>query len=535
MRLIHTTSLELKEFFGSQLPPYAILSHTWSKDEVSYQEYLQLVPNHTFDPRLKKILDCCALARKARLEWVWIDTCCIDKASSAELSEAINSMFTWYERSTVCLAFLSDVSEDSDVVEFSRSRWFKRGWTLQELIAPRVVRFFDAHAVEIGTKESLADGIAAITKIPVDYLNRTRRVQYASVAQRMSWAAARETTRVEDIAYCLLGLFDVNMPLLYGEGSKAFQRLLAAIISQSDDETVFVWLSDRDGDERGMLAESPSEFAHTGHIRPIHFERKREPAALTSRGLEIRHAPTHPLAFTFDIICEILLGRSLLPASMTISLRLDCELTDQQGRDHWVGIVLRRNEGTGVWYRQDASRLFCMRQNAYFRKTYPAPGPTKRIYVDAPKDDFIFPYSRRDHSLIETDAYVKYTRSAPISLLWQMADTVSGASHIWLVCALHQIFGLRAPSSILSWAYLTGDWILQGQPSSYVLTVLILGLCGFNFDQHTYDSFNIFMALFGLVPIVSLQLFFDMGSWTEMRTSPRTSWHRSSRRCFGPA
>jgi hypothetical protein len=172
------------------------------------------------------------------------DTCCIDKSSSAELSEAINSMYAWYQRGVVCYAYLSDVQlwstyqpEDADgawvaenpeaVLQVMKSRWWTRGWTLQELIAPPSVVFYAATSQgwsKIGTKGSLIDLVAARTGIRDDIL-RGLDVKKCSVAQRMSWASQRETTRTEDLAYCLLGIFGVNMPLLYGEGSKAFLRL----------------------------------------------------------------------------------------------------------------------------------------------------------------------------------------------------------------------------------------------------------------------------------------------------------------------
>lgn len=134
MRLLNSTTLELAEFMGDDVPPYAILSHTWGKDEVTLRD-IQDPTKRKDDSRFAKIRACCKQAAEVdKLDWVWIDTCCIDKTSSAELSEAINSMFVWYKEASVCYAYLSDVPPLDpflDVAEFSRSRWFTRGWTLQ--------------------------------------------------------------------------------------------------------------------------------------------------------------------------------------------------------------------------------------------------------------------------------------------------------------------------------------------------------------------------------------------------------------------
>ena len=239
MRLLHTSSLELKEFYGS-IPPYAILSHTWESEEVSYQDLPQEYAREK--KGYLKIRSCCDQAANDGFEYVWIDTCCIDKSSSAELSEAINSMFLWYQNATVCYAFLADVPEHDNLTSkgsaFGKSKWFTRGWTLQELLAPSDLVFFDQSWTDIGTKTSLRNEISEITHIDPETLlgeDFTR----CSIATRMSWASHRITTREEDIEYCLLGLFGVNMPTLYGEGKAAFTRLQHNIIQLSTDHTIF--------------------------------------------------------------------------------------------------------------------------------------------------------------------------------------------------------------------------------------------------------------------------------------------------------
>ncbi|KAB5584766.1 heterokaryon incompatibility protein-domain-containing protein [Coniochaeta sp. 2T2.1] len=237
MRLIKTTTLELEEFPGL-VPSYAILSHTWGKEEPH-------TPMGFF-----KILHASLRARSDDLSYLWVDTCCIDKTSSAELSEAINSMYGWYRNSTVCYAYLSDVPPLSPsgaaphVISsspFRRSRWFKRGWTLQELLAPKNLTFFSSDWSEISTKQLVAPLLQEITGIHATYLLRTKHITSASVAERMSWVSDRTTTRPEDVAYCLLGVFDVHMPLIYGEGARAFVRLQEEIIKISEDHSIFAW------------------------------------------------------------------------------------------------------------------------------------------------------------------------------------------------------------------------------------------------------------------------------------------------------
>ena len=226
MRLLNTYTLKLREFAAKKAPLYAILSHTWEEEEVTFQD-IQHLPTARKRKGFDKVQKCCEQAIRDGFGWVWIDTCCIDKSSSTELSEAINSMFQWYKNSTVCYAYLTDVKyqfPDIDEFEFKNCRWFTRGWTLQELIAPLTIEFYASDWSEIGTKLTLEDWIASRTGIPPHIL-LSDSPSSCTVAQRMSWASDRVTTRVEDMAYCLLGIFNVNIPLLYGEGDRAFIRL----------------------------------------------------------------------------------------------------------------------------------------------------------------------------------------------------------------------------------------------------------------------------------------------------------------------
>ncbi|KIE04031.1 Heterokaryon incompatibility, partial [Metarhizium majus ARSEF 297] len=249
MRLLNVDSLELKYFVGEPghgVPGYAILSHVWGDDEISFQEMTENVHPSTPVSRkgLQKILGFCNKAKSDGHSWVWIDTCCIDKSSSAELFEAINSTFNWYRNAAACYAYLFDVTSDEDPAgpqsAFRSSKWFTRGWTLQELLAPFEVAFLAMDWRELGAKSDLAPIIAEITRIDQQVLS-TCVWDDVSIAAIMAWAANRRTTRVEDEAYCLMGLFDVNMPLIYGEGRNAFYRLQLEIIKSSDDQSIFAF------------------------------------------------------------------------------------------------------------------------------------------------------------------------------------------------------------------------------------------------------------------------------------------------------
>ena len=279
MRLLKTDTFELAEFVGEGIPKYAILSHTWEGKEVSFHDIQQpnaltyLKTDKTPTPAWAKIKHACRLAQEDKFEFIWIDTCCIDKSSSAELQEAINSMFAWYRKSAICYAFLSDIKRigfyiwQHPSIDITGSRWFTRGWTLQELLAPDFLYFYDASWNKLGSRNGFAESISKATRIPIICLAgpeygqcdmyqakdgtfirtpKTRKriedeLQKATVVARMSWAANRQTTRVEDEAYCLLGLFDINMPMLYGEGNKAFMRLQHEIMKTSDDATILAW------------------------------------------------------------------------------------------------------------------------------------------------------------------------------------------------------------------------------------------------------------------------------------------------------
>ena len=332
MRLINTSTMEMEEFIGDVHDVYAIISHTWGEEEVSSHQYS--TPKARSMAGYRKIKQSCALAASSRLPYLWIDTCCIDKSSSAELSEAINSMYKWYRDATVCYVYLSDMKRcevdyfllPKDGIDHSKNfqmlqacRWFTRGWTLQELLAPQDVEFYDQDWALIGTKKTMWALLSRITGIRPEHLWNS---QGASVAQKMSWAANRQTTRTEDTAYSLLGLFNVNMPLLYGEGEKAFKRLQHEILQSTSDESIFAWLDGRVWTS-GLLAESPANFAKSGDVVPVN-QFYRKPYTMTNQGfqIELRYSITeNELAGTFEtpLRCtkESMLGQSIISLHMT--------------------------------------------------------------------------------------------------------------------------------------------------------------------------------------------------------------------------
>ncbi|RDH36245.1 CMGC protein kinase [Aspergillus welwitschiae] len=248
MRLINVNTLKLEEFYGD-VPRYAILSHTWGADheELSFRDITENTIKRESLPF--KIAKCCEQAEKDGLQYAWVDTCCIDKTNSVELGAAINSMFRWYHKAAVCYAYLVDVTE---------------------LLAPDNLRFFDSKWHDLGTKANRSNIIDQKMGIPRRFLQGTA-LSEASVAQRMSWASRRETKREEDIAYCLLGIFDVTMPMIYGEGAdRAFTRLQREIMRNSRDESILAWgisspehyLSNSENKSlsAGVLAASPANF-----------------------------------------------------------------------------------------------------------------------------------------------------------------------------------------------------------------------------------------------------------------------------------
>ena len=236
----------LTKFFFDDVPKYAILSHRWEADpeeEVTFRD----LKDHTGKSKAgyNKIRFCGEQARRDGLPYFWVDTCCIDQTNSAELQETINSMFRWYRRADKCYVYLSDVSSPgfdtnnqlsrlSFESAFRASTWFTRGWTLQELIAPRSVEFFSQEGNRLGDKKTLVRQVHDITGIAVSALQGASLSQFG-VDERMSWAKNRQTKREEDVAYSQLGIFDVFMPLIYGEGRDSALNRLKREINNSNN------------------------------------------------------------------------------------------------------------------------------------------------------------------------------------------------------------------------------------------------------------------------------------------------------------
>ncbi|KIK69181.1 hypothetical protein GYMLUDRAFT_188725, partial [Collybiopsis luxurians FD-317 M1] len=274
IRLISTLNFECQDFKNDP-PRYAILSHTWDEKEKSSPE---LFGAAAFDLNIlpaqragyHKVKASCEQARELGFSYIWIDLWCIDRTSISGLSSGLNEMFRYYQDSSLCLVYLNDIGIDPvnkfNGFQLAKCKWFTRGWTLLELLAPSSVIFYDCSWEKIGTKISLGNIIATITGIPFDALSNKCSLEKFSIAQRMSWAAHRETTLDEDMAYCLMGIFGVNMPIIYGEGGQeAFMRLQAKIIQQSNDQTIFAWTAEPNL-AKGLLAATPKAFQNSGDI-----------------------------------------------------------------------------------------------------------------------------------------------------------------------------------------------------------------------------------------------------------------------------
>lgn len=297
IRLLNAKSHELPddaELKRQQGCPYVIISHVWQKTEVTYEDmpHFKTISASQSAPKFpsaSKIIGACNAVLdhyKGRVTHLWLDTVCIDKKNLTEFSTAINSMWQWYKQAEACFAYLEDLPSPG-VDTLTESKWFMRGWTLQELVAPKNVIFFDKGWNVKGDKEDLQQVLTARTKIDVDFLLHRQNLSRASISQRMSWFAGRGTTVPEDTAYCLLGLFGVHMPLLYGEGKeRAFRRLQEEIMRYSDDHSLFAWKSALPL-RLGLLAESPDFFQDTGHFAHKPSRQNNRPFQVTNKGISI--------------------------------------------------------------------------------------------------------------------------------------------------------------------------------------------------------------------------------------------------------
>lgn len=253
MRLFNVWTRTFEQFYAD-IPEYAIASHRWAvATETSYQDVQE--QRNTHKEGYKKLEGFVEYVKThiPDVQWLWIDTCCIDQKNNAELSEAINSMFRWYQKAVICLAYLGDVRSSKDEDEFRRSEWFTRGWTLQELIAPQTVIFLTKDWQVVGHKgvgtghgsrASLSMGrcltplVARIAGIPEAVLNDPRQIEAFSKEERLKWVHSRSTTREEDMTYCLVGIFDAAIGANYGEGAQRARRRLLKEIGLMDADPV---------------------------------------------------------------------------------------------------------------------------------------------------------------------------------------------------------------------------------------------------------------------------------------------------------
>jgi hypothetical protein len=313
MRLLERSDageFSLTDYFMNQdkIPPYAILSHTWVAGEEVVLEELR---NGTGKGKsgYHKIRLCGEQAKRDGLQYFWVDTCCIDKTNSVELQEAINTMFRWYQQAEVCYVYLSDVhlevNDDLGKLILRESIWFKRGWTLQELLAPYKVMFYDSNWRPIGDKESCCPIISSITGIGVNCILNPSEIRREMYFTRISWVEDRQTTRAEDIAYCLMGILDVHMPLLYGEGEfKAFKRLQHELVKRTSSSSLLAWgisfnncistgpdlwsIFPRSINRQDILAQSPKHFSHQLVLESVATLRDRSKAWVhTNRGIKV--------------------------------------------------------------------------------------------------------------------------------------------------------------------------------------------------------------------------------------------------------
>lgn len=312
MWLINTHTEKIQFVADPELHQYAILSHTWRREgEPTFQDYrspaISSPPSSSArragshngrvvkDARFSKVRETCRLARARNIPYAWVDNVCIDKSSSAELTEAINSMFRWYKNAAVCFAYLADlpVGPKKDLQSSMRlCHWFTRGWTLQELVASKTVEFYDETWNLRGDKLELCELLSDITRIDEDVLRDSSLLRNIPVARRISWASRRQCTRIEDVAYSLFGLFDIHMPLIYGEGDKAFMRLQEAIAQDTTDLSLFAWTSLDNNYKRqnyhGLFARSPMDFMNCDKLlRILSPVTLTEEYAITNKGIRL--------------------------------------------------------------------------------------------------------------------------------------------------------------------------------------------------------------------------------------------------------
>jgi hypothetical protein len=502
MRLLSTKTLELERFADQAVPPYAILSHTHGEGEVTIND-IGSEPTEKNAKGWEKVLGCVNKARQEGFDYVWIDTCCIDGSSSADVSEAINSMFRWYQTADVCYAYLSDVpfagpetssisslaSTSSVNNSFFSARWFSRGWTLQELLAPSEVVFFSTEWKEIGTRDSLCEILNQITRIDTRALRTPGAWREYSLAQRMSWASRRKTLRIEDEAYCLMGLFGVTMPILYGEGRKAFTRLQIEILQTSEDQTILAWThADSPRALTGMLARSPADFRKCAGARVTRDDEEDKKRSFFSKptmlyeivkGCVKLDAPVlGPFAAEKDHVLENTLRGKVNIRDGDVSWK-DVVIVLLPGcskGDNYTGLLLKADE-SGVFQRLHYPTMVSVlkavrntellsQKTIYVRasdewtasyrprptqgcviRSHPSPSSGYELFLTLPKVD----RSTRSEGLWHTEESsggeqcIRVTRCAPVALMFKSFET----SLPYVMIIIDWLDGAVAPHSFV--------------------------------------------------------------------------------------
>lgn len=424
--MVQEEQLLLREKSELGNKPYAILSHTWGRytessetqdgtwdpddAEILFADINDQTTRHRKEYAWRKILMACKAAQDDHIDYLWVDTCCFNKDSSAELDESINAMFGWYKESKVCLVYLADLEVDrvQQKEDLKHCRWFKRGWTLQELVAPMNVDFYNQDWKKIGsnrktigsvseaddtkTKEAddyfeLGDILSAITKID-DRAFKKMACSSFTVAERMKWAADRKTRRPEDRAYSLLGLFGVHMSLIYGIGGEAaFRRLQVEIIQNTTDMTVFAWNSEEsDGASPdsikfcSMLADSPDQFSNSPSMTSMelegHFSITNKGVSLDASTLRIVPNAMHES----DVPLVLMIGWSDHPKLKEYIL---C-----------YGVYLQKI-GSGNYVRCVKDKLAQFEENRKKYELQPVPRHQCYITISVPDAESVFKKSRR--------------------------------------------------------------------------------------------------------------------------------------------
>lgn len=384
---------------------YAILSHRWNEDgrtkrELTFQDlqpssFRDSLNNPVFAHSLSKIKGTCLKVQEHGIEYVWIDSCCIDRRSSVELNGSIASMFKWYELAEVCFAYLSDVTWSfmdfpKSKEQFINSAWFTRGWTLQELLAPKMMVFFDTSWHLIDTREGLSREIQEASGIESEYVNDFKsNSQSISIAKKMSWVSKRKVKKEEDMAYCLFGILDVRIDVREGEGKRAFLRLQETLIQNSRDESIFAWQS-ATLKKSGLLAPWPDCFRDSGNVQLRSDQyRPRGAYSMTNQGLSFPapssivgdyslnpHPFCHPMPFR----------RRKIEKGRIVQVPLYCWVQTAEG---WRAINVSLGIVDGIWQRVDCHKFEYSKSIKWKSRGDFSAGLLSTTWIDIPQT---FPY-----------------------------------------------------------------------------------------------------------------------------------------------